>query len=112
MDEEKQAVKCATSTAPIMIRAVEAMASVMGMFRVNGKLPYDIDGFHYGCFPTEVNITAPLQIPINLTSFLRKMMRDSEKYERAGAGGQAGGDGGGGAANGDVKRRRRHSDSE
>ena len=39
------------------------------------------------------------------------MMRDSEKYERAGAGGQGGGDGGG-AANGDVKRRRRHSDSE
>ena len=40
MDEEKQAVKCATSTAPIMIRAAEAMASVMGMFRVNGKFSW------------------------------------------------------------------------
>ena len=111
MDEEKQAVKCATSTAPIMIRVAEATASVMGMFRVNGKLLYDIDEFYYRCFSTKVNITAPLQIPINLMSFQRKMMRDSEKYERAGAGGQGGGDGGG-AANGDVKRRRRHSDSE
>ena len=37
MDEERRAVKYATSTAPITIRAAEAMASVMPMFLVNGN---------------------------------------------------------------------------